>query len=219
MITSNLIQLDIIIKNNVPKYNHHKTWLDVFFELICKSIQKNHDKSIKIILFMYFSIKIVVCVLFVFDVLYFNKIYYFYKAIILLCIPLFIEYCVYSINTSIQVNLTSLDEILNILIKNNMNETMQQISIYDLKDYIFNDKYSCYYNLKEEYVRQKQLSITDQKNTVEYILSYVNLAFSSKICLELFNEKKIKINLFFNILKSFIYLICWGYIIFKCYLI
>lgn len=145
----------IIIKNNVPKYNHHKTWLDVFFEFICNKIQKNHDKAIKIILLLYVTIKS-----FDLDVLFFNKIYYSYKAIIKLCLPLFIEYCVYSINTSIQVKLTSLDV----------------ICIYDLKDYIF----------KRRICKTKTTLSNGSKKD---ILSYVNLAFSSKICIELFKEK------------------------------
>ena len=117
--------MDIIIKNNVPQYDYHKTWLDAFFEFICTKIQKNHDKAIKIILFLYFSIKILVCGLFVLDVFLFNKIYYFYK-ITINKIKKRCSLIIFSMNLNeYSKNLTNRDESTNIFV------ILRNIRIYE----------------------------------------------------------------------------------------
>lgn len=219
-ISRSLLELDIYIKNEAPAYDEYCSYLDKGLLSIGTFLLKKKQTAIYTLFGLKIGIELYVSFIFLMDVIYFNKFNFFYKNIWLLIIPPIISYILYSIKVLVNVNLESLNEVLELRILPStdipeilIKDLLPEISVYQ-RYFIYksgSEDIICYNALKKEFAKDMPENV--QVNTLTYCVDFLTELFKLYEFIEEYELIKIKYEIMLNIVKYVIYFVGWVYIL------
>lgn len=223
IISKSLILLDAFIKNLSPNYNDIYSYIDIVIIKIARFLLETNTKIIYTLFILRITPQLIVCFCFIRDILFHQEFNSFYKSLIVLILPLLLQYIQYSIKMLVDTNLEDLDDSLDIRIlpshqytKETSFEDYQRISIYDWRDICLSpekEDYICYNNLSQKTLDEINNDTLIGKHILGKGVSFMSTLFELYNYSYKFDEYKFIIETPINITKYTIYIIGWSYII------
>lgn len=223
IVSTGMIALDAFIKNNTPHYDDTYNYSDIIIMKCSYFLFGTKIRTVIVIIFLRLIPQMIVCISFLLDILFHDKFVYFYKSLILLIIPLIIQYIQYSIENLINTNLQGLDEILIIrrlprhLYFNEISlEYYDIISVYEKRDLLLSTEginYIFHNNLSEEALKSFNGDVISAQASLENAIDILNKLFELNGLLHTFKKNKFIIEIPFNIFKYIIYIMGWLHIL------
>lgn len=225
IISNSILNLDSFIKNSLPPYNELYSYSDI---IIIKCAHIFFNKTIKIItIIIIFCIipQMIVCLSFVYDIIFLNKFTYFYKSLILLIFPVILRYMIHSITTLINTNLEGLNDGLDLRIipaelysDNVPLEQYEIISIYEWRDILLTphrNDYVCYNNLSKKALDDFNDDLISATYSLKNALNVMNTLFIINKFMHTYNQYKFILETPIKIIKYVLYIIGWLYILYS----
>jgi hypothetical protein len=227
LISRSLVSLDTFIKNQTPRYNELFSYADYYTlklgQLLCKYKKYTVLSFVSIKVFS----EIILCILFLTDIIIFKQFKYFYNNLWLLLIPMLIAYIIYTINKFLKVNLDSIETVLEIRVV--PSEEIPEVIIPDdyksisidqwriLSKSEFKDKLIYYNTLKKDFA--KELSDDQYSAILKNVVTFVAISAEIFKFLDEYKDLCGKYEDNINIVKYSIYTLGWGYILFSCFIL
>lgn len=221
---NSMIELDAFIKNRVPFYDAHQSYVDLLLINLHKIFFNSTLKRILVIIIFRLLPQVIVCIGFSYDLCYNNSFFYFYKSLWLLIFPLIFSYIAYSVRTFVDTNLESLNDILELKIileselkKGATLSDFVPISVFDWQGLLLTpegEDYICHNNLSPETLETYGDDTMSASYSLKYAVNFMKVLFQMSISMTHYERHKLYVESIFNIIKYFIFFIGWAFI---CY--
>lgn len=223
--SNSLLELDIFIKNSLPMHDEHMSYGDYILGKISKIILKKQFITLIIVYGIIIICQTIVCISLIYDVFMLQKFFYFYKLLWLIIFPIIITYIIYSIRNNVEVNIASLNKVLQFkVISKELYDMNADLSLYT--NLTINEWYTvvtssqannyiCYNTLHPDFLLKR--NHINQEYVLNYCVDSLNLFFGVRIFLEKYDHIHTTWMSFFNIVKYLTYSICWGEVAYIIY--
>lgn len=219
MWNNSLIALDVLIKNNIPRFDTKHTYFEIFLFKIGLFCNARKKQMSLIILCLIISSQSIVLLCLIIDVYVTHTFFFFYKSLSLLLIPLIIKYTIYSIRTLIEINLKFLDDFLVIKIIRKADykddSSLDDFVIVTSAEWYVICNYADDEYLAFNYLNKAIINNYSQDEILQVLdscLKSLNDLFSLQSFLDEIELNK-KYLMVFNIIKAIIYAACWFFVV------
>lgn len=215
-ILNNLKALDNFIKNNFKSSNQRLSYADKLCINLGLFFFFHKKKATILCLILLFLPQIILCLAFFVDVFIYNKLFYIYKLFSVIFFNFIIRYIIYSLDLFVEKNIENLNNILiiNLELEKNKIQSITLDELYIIVKYNTDKEINVEYIFTDIYIEKYDLNLFSVRQfLIEKIKYFINEIFYIRIFLDDIKEYRSKFELVFNIVRYFIYSVCWCFIL------